>query len=687
MQKMKKVLMVVIAVLMVAGYGQGGDQCVQATSVPQLDINYVDSADNAQYPQTNKFISISGITGCGTFTVTTPTIIKAYMTWDTAGFDKATIWFSRDLGGIDLIGDVKTLNSVTSYSQYLLDPGTYYINYSMEAAKKDSFVYATAGLCLLGQPIASTEDSYSSSLTYPNEMTAGVSEVGFLSVTAPNDYYKFTIKEKSMVTIQFGFTELNDVKVNNAECNLMNSDYALIKSKKYSKNGVADNTFTTVLEAGTYYISMSGAQTTTTLKFTTVSYGSVGGNGTQSIPFLTLNYVNYIDNTLYPQTNKFTLISGLRGTGKIGVKRPTIVKAYMSWDSNSFGSATIWFSRDAEGLDVVGEEQKLKSDKTYLQYLLDPGTYYVNYSMTSNKKDDSLIATAGLCVIAQEIETTEEYYASSWTKPNKMDEGVSEIGFLSMTAPIDYYKFKVKNRSMVTVQFDFNQLNNVSVTNGECKLMNEDNMLIMTKKYSSKGIEQNTFSVMLDAGTYYLVMSGAQTTTSIKYEAVSYKVSATTENVGQKVKVKLNIPFEVDEIFVRKGNVSVTKINDTGTWSARNKECEELEGKSYIADKNGVYTFRIADAYGNRIYYKVKISTVDQSKPVISGAANGKIYTQKVTLKFSDKVTGIKSVTINGKKLEEKQYKNGYLIQKKGDYKVSVTDFAGNNTTISFQVK
>lgn len=77
--------------------------------------------------------------------------------------------------------------------------------------------------------------------------------------------------------------------------------------------------------------------------------------------------------------------------------------------------------------------------------------------------------------------------------------------------------------------------------------------------------------------------------------------------------------------------------------------------------------------------------TVDKKKPVISGAKDGKTY-KKVTLKFSDSLSGVKSVTVNGKKVSAKKY-NSYKITKPGKYKIIVTDKAGNQKKITIRIK
>lgn len=89
--------------------------------------------------------------------------------------------------------------------------------------------------------------------------------------------------------------------------------------------------------------------------------------------------------------------------------------------------------------------------------------------------------------------------------------------------------------------------------------------------------------------------------------------------------------------------------------------------------------------------YKVKIKllsgktkeltfTVDKKKPTVNVKA--KTYKKAVTLKFSDKLSGIKKATLNGKTIKNKK-----KVSKKGTYKLKVTDKAGNTTSVKFKIK
>lgn len=72
----------------------------------------------------------------------------------------------------------------------------------------------------------------------------------------------------------------------------------------------------------------------------------------------------------------------------------------------------------------------------------------------------------------------------------------------------------------------------------------------------------------------------------------------------------------------------------------------------------------------------------DKIKPSVKGVKNKKVYKKAVTIKFSDKQSGIKKATLNGKKI-----KSGKKVKKNGKYTLKVYDKAGNCTTVKFTIK
>ncbi|MEE3440514.1 leucine-rich repeat protein, partial [Ruminococcus sp.] len=72
---------------------------------------------------------------------------------------------------------------------------------------------------------------------------------------------------------------------------------------------------------------------------------------------------------------------------------------------------------------------------------------------------------------------------------------------------------------------------------------------------------------------------------------------------------------------------------------------------------------------------------IDSKKPVVSGVKNGEDYESKVNIKVSDKVSGVASVTLNGKKMSNK-----FTVSEAGDYKLVAKDKCNNKTVVNFSV-
>lgn len=147
------------------------------------------------------------------------------------------------------------------------------------------------------------------------------------------------------------------------------------------------------------------------------------------------------------------------------------------------------------------------------------------------------------------------------------------------------------------------------------------------------------------------------------------------------------------------GEIALSKVNDEKTWKGRiqgvyidgNDNCviwEPQKGTlkySMTAQKNGAYTYMIyAGNVENYSRYSavVNVTEIDNVKPVVKGVKNNKTYKKKVKITFSDKQSGIKSATLNGKKI-----KSGKKVSKKGKYTLIVKDKAGNKTTVKFKIK
>lgn len=106
---------------------------------------------------------------------------------------------------------------------------------------------------------------------------------------------------------------------------------------------------------------------------------------------------------------------------------------------------------------------------------------------------------------------------------------------------------------------------------------------------------------------------------------------------------------------------------------------EKTTSEHLFLSEEGMYQVKATDINGNSSSIKFRIDT---TKPSVSGVKDGKTYNSTRTLRFSDRGSGIKKATLNGKAI-----RSGKKVSKKGTYLLEVTDKAGNKKTIRFKLK
>ena len=104
-----------------------------------------------------------------------------------------------------------------------------------------------------------------------------------------------------------------------------------------------------------------------------------------------------------------------------------------------------------------------------------------------------------------------------------------------------------------------------------------------------------------------------------------------------------------------------------------------IEGDTFKVSKDGKYILKVTDNAGNifnTVFYK------DSKKPEIKGIKNKAVYKTTKTIKFSDKLSGVKSAKLNGKSI-----KSGTRVSKKGSYTLVVKDNCNNSVKVKFKIK
>lgn len=194
---------------------------------------------------------------------------------------------------------------------------------------------------------------------------------------------------------------------------------------------------------------------------------------------------------------------------------------------------------------------------------------------------------------------------------------------------------------------------------GEFKLEKSGDSEFYTMKADEKNVSmkdaRDTFKeydskVWLSAKAFNMDLSGLLdgVTTGEFEDAVS--------NVTFDMSFKATLPYE---IVKTNGKLSADK--KTVEWSYTS-----------VKDDSRLYAF-----------------AADKTKPVVTGVKNGKSYRGKVTVKVSDKDSGVKSAVIKNTKTGKTyaKFTGSKKVTKKGKYSVTVTDNMGNKKTVKFTVK
>ncbi len=151
----------------------------------------------------------------------------------------------------------------------------------------------------------------------------------------------------------------------------------------------------------------------------------------------------------------------------------------------------------------------------------------------------------------------------------------------------------------------------------------------------------------------------------------------TTTNVYLK-NLKIEVPITDSEFntyyaYIKDGD----KVTDDTVWKSASTTVtitQEGKGKVY---------FKVSDGE-NEYLANTNSFVLDKTKPVVKGIVSGKTYSTARNITINDTISGIKSVTVNGKKVNVTKELS---LSKAGNYTISVTDNSNNVATLKFKIK
>lgn len=293
---------------------------------------------------------------------------------------------------------------------------------------------------------------------------------------------------------------------------------------------------------------------------------------------------------------------------------------------------------------------------------------------TDKNSPEEIPVTYGETIRSAEAQSVAYTKTYSWKSGNGEDP-----------APQDYAKFTLPEKSFVKIFTSWTTDTSYALPTGE-----NDVYIYSNPGYTTE-LGKTDFNIYmnspvyleLDAGTYY-VRTSVKSAHSFSYSftgnimvcAVKDKDGIQIQQKNGKNQKSVTVSFQAAGLEGVQ-SVRIWEGSAAGSWWGGT---DVTDGK-FVATKNGTYTAGIETGVGLKVYRTFKVTGVDTTKPTVKGVKNGKAYKQ-VTIKFSDKGSGIKKATLNGKTI-----KTGTKVGEKGKYTLKVWDKAGNLQVITFQIK
>lgn len=397
---------------------------------------------------------------------------------------------------------------------------------------------------------------------------------------------------------------------------------------------------------------------------------------------LPIQEVADIDNYPYPSTKTVNVVTGnVRNFLEFTIESPGQVKVFLRGGLESSGKGSAWISRDVMGVDNVGDFVDFTGRENEISWFLEPGSYYFNVIWNQYQSEVRIAA------LFEPANSDEIIMDSTFGNSNEIKLKKTYNGFLSLTRPNDYYSFKITEKTNVTITYSFDALNNKESDIGLCSLYNSDKLFKTggTFDRTIQGSKQITY--LLEPDTYYIKLNGMYGKTTLQVAPMYYHINLNPEItegwVDEPIEVSIETSIEYSEIMVLFKDITESLIDSNNLWNLDSEHYVKVDGESFKATKSGIYSVRITDKYGNHTLKKINISNIDITKPKVTGVKDKKSYNKAVTIKWTDKHSGIDTTktTLNGKKVT-----SGTKVTKEGEYTLKVYDKMGNYKKVVFYI-
>ncbi len=370
------------------------------------------------------------------------------------------------------------------------------------------------------------------------------------------------------------------------------------------------------------------------------------------------------------------------------------VKAILHSPIGSKLTGEVWLCKDNLSRNILGKISQFTDKPTEVSWFLERGTYYIFAGIT--KPSQAVLEASpyffdppelNIALLFEKIKSSELKPVTSFENSIYIDPNITVRGFLTNENPADYYSFSLGEQATIKIKYSFDTSSASSEETGSCSLYDSNWISLKKGTYVKADEALNEYTYLLEAGIYYIKLSGLLGNTTLKIEPMFYDIKLTpiTGKSWTKKQVKVNIDTSIDytDIKVLLMDVKYSLLDNSKIWSETNKAYIPLDGETFIAKKSGTYTVRITDQYGHNTMKKLKISNIDVTKPKIKGVTNAKAYKNSVKPTWTDTQSGINKskTTLNGKIIN-----SGTQITKEGKYILKVYDKIGNCRTVEFYI-
>ncbi len=397
------------------------------------------------------------------------------------------------------------------------------------------------------------------------------------------------------------------------------------------------------------------------------------------------NY-HYPDMTPLGSGSDWTIYSGftIEATGQI--------KAILHSPTGSKLTGEVWLCKDNLSRSIVGKVSQFTDKPTEVSWFLERGTYYI-FAKTIKPSQAVLEGTPyfydspelSIALLFEKIKLPELKPVTSFENSIYIQTNDTARGFLTNENPADYYSFSLAKQATVKIKYAFDTSASTGEETGSCSLYDSNWISLKKGNYVKTDEALSEYTYLLEAGIYYVKLSGLLGNTTLRIEPMYYdiKLIPVTDKNWTKKHIKVNIDTSIDykDIKVLLMNVKDSLIDNDKVWTETNEHYIPLDGETFLAEKSGTYTVRITDQYGHNTMKRLKISNIDVTKPKVKGVKNQKAYNKAVKPTWTDTQSGLNK---NKTTLNDKVISSGTRITKEGKYILKVYDKIGNCRTVEF---